>query len=758
MCENKKNSVLIVDDERINLDILVNILSPEYTVYMTKSGASAVELANEKLPDIILLDIIMQDMNGYEVLDKLKSSEKTRDIPVIFTTGLDSDEDEEKGLALHAADYIYKPLRPAIVKLRVGNQIQIVNQIRAIKQYAYEAAVVEERSKFFAKMSHEMRTPLNAVIGFSEMTLEECTLSDYAAENIMKISSAGTSLLHMVNDILDISKIEEGKFNLLPVEYNFPQMINDSVTQNIVLKGQNPIDFILNIGEENPLHLFGDDQRIKQIINNLLSNAFKYTKEGTIEFNIKSEAAGDTVWVTFSVRDTGIGISGENLSSVFTEYTRIDAQINRKVNGTGLGLPITKMLVDMMNGEISVESEYGKGSCFTVKIPQKYVSAETMGADVANSLKNFHYAAEKQKSFARASLPYASVLVVDDMPTNLDVAKGMMKPYKMNVDCVTSGKEAVAAVRGEKVRYNSIFMDQMMPEMDGIEAVRIIREEIGTEYAKNVPVIAFTANALSGNEEMFLSKGFNAFITKPIEMKRLDSIINKWVRNEEQEKLYKESADNYAGNDLRSGEDRRNGHDRRNKEEDKIEGLNFRKALERFNGDRGTFVNILRSFITNTRNLIDTMKDVNEENLALYAINVHGAKSSCRGICAEETGLQAETLEKAAKAGNLDFVKANNPLLIENILKLISNIETVINKGSEKTQKTKREKPYTEALKQLRAACRDYKIEDVDNIMKEIEVFEYTSDDGLVRWLRENTDQLNYMEITEKLLEVFDNA
>ncbi|MCL2265404.1 MAG: histidine kinase, partial [Treponema sp.] len=155
---------------------------------------------------------------------------------------------------------------------------------------------------------------------------------------------------------------------------------------------------------------------------------------------------------------------------------------------------------------------------------------------------------------------------------------------------------------------------------------------------------------------------------------------------------------------------------------------------------------------------IDTMKDVNEENLALYAINVHGAKSSCRGICAEETGLQAETLEKAAKAGNLDFVKANNPLLIENILKLISNIETVINKGSEKTQKTKREKPYTEALKQLRAACRDYKIEDVDNIMKEIEVFEYTSDDGLVRWLRENTDQLNYMEITEKLLEVFDNA
>ena len=171
-----------------------------------------------------------------------------------------------------------------------------------------------------------------------------------------------------------------------------------------------------------------------------------------------------------------------------------------------------------------------------------------------------------------------------------------------------------------------------------------------------------------------------------------------------------------------------------------------------------TFLNILRSFAANTRNLLNTMKDVNEENLAAYAINVHGAKSSCRGICAEETGLQAETLEKAAKAGNLDFVKANNPQLIENILKLISNIEAALSEGTAKAEKIKKEKPYIEALKQLRAACRDYKIEDVDNIMKEIEVFEYTADEGLVTWLRENVDLLNYMEISAKIFEVLDNA
>jgi len=762
MSEKKKNSVLIVDDERLNLDLLVKILKDDYTVYMTKSGATAVELANEKLPDVILLDIIMQGMDGFEVLTELKTSEKTKHIPVIFITALDNDEDQEKGLSLQAADYIYKPLKPAIVKLRVGNQIQIVNTIRENKQYAYEAAVSEERSKFFAKMSHEMRTPLNAVIGFSQMTLEECTLSEYTAENINKICNAGTSLLHMVNDILDISKIEEGKFTIIPVDYNFPQIINDTVTQSIVLKGEKSIDFNLHIDESAPLRLFGDDQRIKQILNNLLSNAFKYTKEGTIDFKIESKIDNETVLITFSVSDTGVGIPPENITSIFAEYTRADAQINRKINGTGLGLPITKMLVDMMNGEISVKSEYGKGSCFIVKIPQKFSGSETIGLDAVNSLKNFRYSPEKQKSIVRSILPYANILVVDDMPINLDVAAGMMKPYKMNVDCVTSGQAAVDAIKNEKIKYNAILMDQMMPEMDGIEAVRIIREEIGTEYAKNIPIIAFTANALAGNEEMFLSKGFNGFLPKPVEIKRLDSLLEKWVKNDEADKQYrKDHPEEYQVAETlekRSGFDRRTGIDRRLNFHAKIEGINYKKGLERFNGDKNTFTQVLRSFAANTRILLETLKDVNKENLAAYAINVHGAKSSCRGICADEAGLQAESLEKAAKAGNLDFVLEKNPLLIENVLILVNNIEDALEKDKANAKKLIKEKPYTEALKQLRAACRDCKIEEVDNVMNEIEVFEYDADDGLVQWLRENVDQLNYMEISQKIFEMFENA
>jgi CheY-like chemotaxis protein len=207
-------------------------------------------------------------------------------------------------------------------------------------------------------------------------------------------------------------------------------------------------------------------------------------------------------------------------------------------------------------------------------------------------------------------------------------------------------------------------MDHMMPEMDGIEATRIIREEIGTEYAKNVPIFALTANAIMGSEEMFLSKGFQSFISKPIDISRLDSIIIQWVRDEEQEKLYK-------GRPVPGNE----------KSFYAPEGFDMHKGLERFSGDRDTFFQVLRSFVKNTRDLLESMKIINAGNLAVYAVNVHGIKSSCRGVCAEDIGNRAEVLENAAKAGDLDFVTANNPQFIEDVLKLIANIEDILAKG-----------------------------------------------------------------------------
>jgi len=885
----EKNSVLVVDDDDISLEVLSAILSLDYTVFKAKNGSTALEIANNYLPDLILLDIIMPDgMNGYEVLKVLKASERTRKIPVIFITGLDDVEIESKGLALDVADFIHKPINTMIVQLRVLHQIKIINQIHDMEQSAQDMritlskleavvnnyngiiwgvdydgvitsfngryletlkidtesligknidiareidkhvdivanvektilegpqdweseidgrifhshtvplyddeghilgvfgssddvtelvqvhaaiAATEEKSKFFARMSHEMRTPLNAVIGLSEMTLEAGELNDGDRGNIEKINSAGTSLLYLVNDILDISKIEAGKFELVPVVYDVAAMISDTVSQNIVRKGEKPIDFILNVDENIPKSFFGDDLRIKQILNNLLSNAFKYTKEGTIEFNVSFSFDNEqmnensSILLILSVRDTGMGISSDNINSLFTDYSQMDKTSNRKIEGTGLGLSITKAMTELMGGSISVESEYGKGSVFTVKLPQKFVADGVIGPDAVKNLKNFQYRIKTRKpKLSRASLPYARVLVVDDVLTNLDVAMGMMKPYQMQIDCATSGQQAVDAVKDEKVRYNAIFMDHMMPGMDGIEATRIIRNEIGTEYAKTVPIIAFTANALTGNEEMFLSNGFNGFISKPIDVIRLDAAIQQWVRDEELEKtLADQQVMDDAEYDQQSGKDRRTGYDRR-LFASKFDELDIQKGLERFSGNWETFLQILKSFAMNTKLVLETIKEVDKDNLHNYAIIVHGVKSSCRGICAETQGSQAEALEHAAKAGDLDFVLANNPALIEAVSNLIAKLDDVFGEEEDlpKKEKPKKDKPYREALLRLRTGCEDYNIEEIEAVMNEIEVFQYTADDGLALWLRENVNQMNYMEITEKLSQiVMDNS
>jgi len=760
--DGARKKIILVDDIKSNLDQGRSILDPFYQVYPATSAKKMFDFLAKLLPELILLDIEMPEMNGYEALRKLKEDERYADIPVIFLTAKSDEGSEREGFDAGAADYVAKPFSAPLLLKRIENQLLIAEQKSDLKKALRKAEQASStKSRFLANMSHEMRTPLNAIIGLTGLTLENDGLDWETRSNLEKIYSAGATLLNIVNDVLDLSKIEAGKLELVSVDYDVPSLINDTVTQNILRIGEKPIELRIDVSEDIFARLHGDELRVKQIINNLLSNAIKYTKEGTVELTIHcghSAEEDDTVWVTIQVKDTGRGIRNEDIGKLFSDYSQVDMKANRKIEGTGLGLPITKKLVEEMHGTINVESEYGKGSVFTVKIAQEYVSNVKIGPKILENLKNFRYTDEKRNKsvrFKRIQLPYARVLVVDDNATNLDVAKGLMKPYGMQIDCVTSGQEAINVIRsesfrGEKVTYSAIFMDHMMPEMDGIEATGLIRK-IGTDYAKNIPIIALTANALAGNEEMFLSKGFQAFLSKPIDLPLLDDVIRHWIRDKSKEKEY--PAEETARQDGTA--------DRKWLTENEIDGLNLVKGYERFGEDEKTYISVLRSYAKNSRLLVDLLRDADKKILARdkdslwklddYATTVHGVKGSSYGIFADCVGSLAESLEKASKAGDFDFVIKNNHILLAAMEQLISDIDDMLHRITAGKSKPKIEKPDAKTLQKLIAACNAYDISGAEELITELEEFEYETNAELTDWLKESLSKGFFEEITEKL-------
>ncbi|MDR2486878.1 MAG: response regulator [Clostridiales Family XIII bacterium] len=404
-----------------------------------------------------------------------------------------------------------------------------------------EKAEKANRAKdiFLAQMSNEMRTPLNAVIGLSELLLEEGNpssdnLDAEARADIEEIYASGVALLSLVGDILDLARTNSGDLRPISAEYDVPSIINDTMTMNALHIGNKPLDFRLEVDETIPSRLCGDALRIKQVWSNLLDNAFKFTKKGSVVFRVswKKSTDDESVWLLAEVEDTGIGIRKEELGKIFSETEKVASELKTRYRGTGIGLPLARRLTELMGGTISAESEYGKGSLFRISIRQQRVSSAPIGQQVAEALTHFRHAADKRlrgERIIRPDLSHARVLVVDDVSTNLTIAKGLLKPYRMVIDTARNGQEAVELVRCGVPKYDAIFMDHMMPEMDGVEAVRIIREEIGTDYAASVPIIALTANALEGSKEMFLRSGFQHFLAKPIDVLALDAAVRRWV-------------------------------------------------------------------------------------------------------------------------------------------------------------------------------------------------------------------------------------
>jgi len=499
-------------------------------------------------------------------------------------------------------------------------------------------AATRTKSEFLAMMSHEIRTPLNAIIGISQIQLEDKNLPEEYASAQEKIFSSGSSLLGIINDILDMSKIETGKLELNIQEYDLPSLINDTVQLNIVRIGSKPVKFILEINESLPAKLFGDELRIKQILNNLLSNAIKYTERGQIKLSVKHAIAEETVHLSFAVEDTGQGMKDEDITRLFTEYSRFNADANRNTEGTGLGLNITQKLVETMNGEINAESEYGKGSLFTVTIQQGMKEYIPIGKDHVKRLCNFTFISERQAvkmQITRELMPYGSVLVVDDVDTNLFVAEGLLKPYGLNIETANSGYTVIEKVENGNI-YDVIFMDHMMPLMDGIETTQKLRK-LGYKGI----IVALTANALAGNDEIFAHKGFDGFIPKPIDIRLLNSILNKFIRD-------------------------------RNPEE----AMKYKPKTSMETEKPEIKPKMMKAFCSDSEKAIIALKgSILNNDMKLFTSAAHAIKSALYNVKEIETAKTASALEDAGRRGITEYIDSN----AENFIKTLEDINRKFN-------------------------------------------------------------------------------
>ncbi|MDR2595929.1 MAG: response regulator [Treponema sp.] len=521
--------------------------------------------------------------------------------------------------------------------------IEVVQDVTNLKLLAKKQADAESanaaKTAFLAKVSHEIRTPMNAILGITEIQLQDETLSNDMQEALSRIYNSGYLLLGLINDILDLSKIEAGKLEIIPINYDVPSLINDTVHLNIMRFDSKPIVFDLHLDENIPLTLFGDELRIKQILNNLLSNAFKYTDAGNVSLSIAVEPSDKPFMITllFHVSDTGQGMTREQLDKLFDEYTRFNLEANRATEGAGLGMNITKRLVDLMNGEISVESEQGKGSVFTVRLPQGIVDNGVLGKAMVENLMLFRLGKMSQMKKApqvvREYMPYGKVLIVDDVETNLYVAKGLMSPYGLTIDTAESGFEAIEKIK-VGASYDIIFMDHFMPKMDGIEAAKKIRDLGYTQ-----PIIALTANALTGQAEVFMENGFDGFISKPIDIHQLNAVLNKLVR------------DRYPVETVEAARQKNNMRKSSNQP-------SVNKELTKI------FIRDAEKAFALLGTIFEKLNNYGEEDIQLYIINVHAIKSALANI--GETGLSAlaAKLEKAGRERDITLLSEETPAFL----------------------------------------------------------------------------------------------
>ena len=534
----------------------------------------------------------------------------------------------------------------------------------------------EAKSQFLANMSHEIRTPINGILGMDSVLLKEChdeNLREYAKN----IQSAGQSLLSIINDILDISKIESGKMEILTIRYQLFSVLNDCYNLTKIKLQNKPVSFIMQINEKLPSWLYGDEVRIRQIINNFLSNAVKYTKEGNITFELDFEEKTDEqILLVITVRDTGIGIKEEDLGKLFESFTRIEEKRNRNIEGTGLGLNLTKNLVNLMGGEVFAESTYGKGSCFTAKIPQKIADAKPMG-DFGKRYQQYLSTSDDDKLSFLA--PDAKILVVDDVTMNLKVVEGLLKATKIQIDTAVSGSECLECVK--TTPYQMIFLDHMMPEMDGLETLEHMKNLADNPNAQT-PVIMLTANAIVGAKEEYIEAGFTDYLTKPIRETELLEMILKYLPEE----LVCENGGqgiekSQDAQDMEQPEAGGEGAEPLQRLE-QLEGLDVKTGLTYCMNEEDFYIEMLQEFLQADK--ASQLKHfLAEEDWDNYRTTVHALKSTSLTIGAAHLSGEAKALEMAAKEGNMDYIWSHHDGVMDEYKELTDHLKEILENGAE---------------------------------------------------------------------------
>ena len=517
--------------------------------------------------------------------------------------------------------------------------------IRLEKEKQLAIMMGKSKADFLASMSHEIRTPINTIMGMNEMILRENrdeTISEYA----QSIRRAGDMLLALINDVLDFSKIDAGKLEIVEANYQVDELFKD-VCQTLQMKAKKKgLQVQVKIDGEIPKTLYGDQVRIKQILNNLLTNAVKYTPSGGVSLEVSGKyEADDLYWLVMAVEDTGMGIREEDQKRLFESFTRLEINRNRSIEGTGLGLNITKRLVELMHGTINVQSEYGKGSRFTVELPQEIVCENeeeyTQGASqIETVIAEEQYPGNSAPAETPVPLyaPKATVLVVDDNEMNLVVFKALLKRTGSKVDSTAGGQECLELCRAQ--RYDLIFLDHMMPDPDGIETLHLLRQDKDGLNAQT-KVIALTANAVSGSRERYLGEGFTDYLSKPINGEELEQILNRYIPSE--------------------------------LKEEKV-NLNKDMAIQYCNGDEAMYAEVLKAYWEQGQEYLKQLPDFYRQgDWKNYAIIAHAIKSTSLQIGAEELSKMALKHEMAAK-------ELDEAFLYENWDRFLSLYQTVLEK------------------------------------------------------------------------------